>query len=56
MADLTPQERLDRLVNRPRYMPRPTREEIVAACIAKLYADLAQIAGRAALSPGAHHE
>ena len=48
----TAKERLSRLLDRPGYLPRSTREEIVGAAIAKLHEDLAPYrkpAGHAAL-------
>lgn len=36
-------KRLQRLLNRPWYLPRPTKDEIVGASLAKLHEDLTRI-------------
>lgn len=45
-------DRLSKLLDRPRYLPRPSREEIVGAALAKLHEDLTAILARAALGEG----
>jgi hypothetical protein len=42
-------DRLNKLLGRPRYLPQPSREEIVGAALAKLHSDLTAILARSAL-------
>jgi hypothetical protein len=41
---------LTKLLDRPRYLPQPTREEIVGAALAKLHADLTAVRARSSLN------
>ena len=45
-----PRDRLTKLLERPSYLPPPTREEIVGAALACLHEDLAKIVSGQALS------
>jgi hypothetical protein len=42
-------DRLNKILDRPWYLPRASREEIVGAALAKLHSDLTAILARSAL-------
>lgn len=49
---MKPRDRLKRLIYRPPYLPRPTREEIVGAALSALHSDLTAIMSRRAVLEG----